>query len=711
MQESSARAGTLALGFLAVAICTPVAFAAEAPRGLPLAWIRFVKGEHVERYRDTPYLWLGRVEMNLAIDVKPGPGQVLDLLWGSKNDTREAVAVINGKSITLRHGGYDGFKWLRVPVPEGAVTGAAYRLMLKGGGGKHAFFAAVRLTDADAAGAPPPDSGLPAHKIVLEVKATGPAPFEGEDAFPEMKPLWETPVPLPTLADTTERAAFVEAEDNARRAAESLFRCRKFVDGWLAQADATCGLIPRNLGRGRDIWNAQDAAADNYPFMVLTCALTDRPLFEGRMREMLRTETRLTSRVDRLPDTWSFSKQAFASDSVRLDAVLFGASEYCKDGLMPLTEWLGPSPWSERMVGLVDDIFKHANADTPYGKVPTGNIEVHGELLQVLSRLYWMTEDAKYLDWALRLGDIYLLGDRHPTDDRDKLRLSDHGCEITDGLAELYATLHFAGLDKKKDYERPIHRMYDRILEIGRNDLGMMYSTVEPKKGTHGKGITDTWGYNYYGIYSVYLIDGTEAYREAVRHVLGNLDKMADYRWGGADSYADSIEGAVNLYAREPCPQAATYIDRQIPLMWARQRPDGVVEGWHGDGNSARTAIMYALWKTQGTWIEPWRQDVRFGASLREGRLHVLLTAEKPWKGSLRFDVPRHREFLKLPLDYTRINQFPEWFTAQQDKAYTVRDARTNRAEMKAGPQLRAGLEVVLTAEEPTALLVVAEAQ
>lgn len=696
---------------LAVVLCVTVAYSAEAPEGSPLAWVRFVKGDHVEQYRDTSYLWLGRVEMSLAIDVKPGPDQALDFLWGSKNDTREAVAVINGKSTTLRHGGYDGFRWLRVPIQEAAAPGASHRVVLKAGGGKAAFLAAVRLTDTRTTGAPSPDLGSVAHKVTLEVKATGRAPFKGGDAFPEMKPLWDTPVALPALADAAERTAFVQAEANARRAAEMLFRCRRFVDGWLAQADGTCGLIPRNLGRGRDVWNAQDAAADNYPFMVLTCALTDRPLFDGRMRDMLRTETRLTSRVDRLPDTWSFSKQAFASDAVKLDSVLFGASEYCKDGLMPLTEWLGPSPWSERMIGIVDDVFKHANVDTPYGKVPTGNIEVHGELLQVLSRLYWMTGDVKYLDWAVRLGDTYLLGTRHPTDDLDTLRLSDHGCEITDGLAELYATLSFTRPDKKGAYEDPIHRMYDRILQIGRNDVGMMYRTVEPKKGTHGKGITDTWGYNYYGVYSVYLVDGTETYLQAVRHVLGNLDKMADYRWGGADSYADSIEGAINLYAREPCPQAAEYIDRQIPLMWAPQGPDGVVEGWHGDGNSARTAIMYALWKTQGTWIEPWRQDVRFGASRQGKRLHILLTADRPWKGTLRFDVPRHREYLNLPLDYTRINQFPEWFTAQKGRTYTVRDTRANRPETKTGAQLRAGLEVALNAEEPTVLLIVSEAQ
>ncbi|MHB1308363.1 MAG: hypothetical protein ACYC23_14890, partial [Limisphaerales bacterium] len=133
---------------------------------------------------------------------------------------------------------------------------------------------------------------------------------------------------------------FPEVRENARLATEGLDRCRRYVDGWLAQADPASGLIPRNLDASRDLWNAQDAAADNYPFMVLTCALVDRPRFEGRMREMLRAESRLTARLDRLPDTYRFSTRAFASPQVDLEAILFGGSEYVKDGLLPLTEWL-----------------------------------------------------------------------------------------------------------------------------------------------------------------------------------------------------------------------------------------------------------------------------------------------------------------------------------------------------------------------------------
>lgn len=209
---------------------------------------------------------------------------------------------------------------------------------------------------------------------------------------------------------------------------------------------ALAGLIPRNLTDSQDYWNGRDAAADNYPFMVLTAALTDRPLLEGRLLDMLRTEQRLTARVDRLADDYSFSKKGWRREPLDLDATIFDSAEYVKDGLIPLTEWLGPSPWSERMIGLVDDIWKNARVETPQGLLPTLNFEVNGDLLQTGARLYGFTGQPKYLDSTVRLGDYYLLGTNHPTRDRTELRLQadceaggprSHGGE-GQGLSELH---------------------------------------------------------------------------------------------------------------------------------------------------------------------------------------------------------------------------------------------------------------------------------
>ena len=496
-----------------------------------------------------------------------------------------------------------------------------------------------------------------------------------------MQKMWSTPAPRPTepLTDETLEAAFRRAEKHGRQANEMFFRSRRLVAGWLAHADRDTGLLPRRIsGRDRTIWNAKDCAADLYPFLTLTCDITDRKMFHGRMRDILDVETRLCSRIDRLPDTYSFTTKKFATDRLDLHSIMFGSSEYLKDGLLPLTEWLGDSPWRDRMIGILDDMWKHAPIETAQGKIVSTNFEVNGEMLQVLSRVYWMTGDKKYLEWAVRLGDYYLLGNHHPTRSNHNLSLDDHGCEAVSGLCELYAAVHFARPEKKRAYQEPLHEMLDTILEKGRTEHGVFYNSFNPRTGKHARELTDNWGYNLNGFYTVYLIDKTPKYRQAVLQALGSLSEhYMNYKWegGGADGYADSVEGAINLYNRERIEEAMPWIDSGIRKMWSKQKADGIVEGWYGDGNSARTAIMYALMKTRGVTVQPWRKDVRYGGVEHGGKLCVSLYAgDRPWTGRVVFDRPRYKEVMHLPLDYPRINQFPEWFTADLQSRYTVHD-------------------------------------
>jgi len=503
--------------------------------------------------------------------------------------------------------------------------------------------------------------------------------------------------------------AFEQAMENGRLANEGFIRCRNFVKGWLNHADPETGLIPRNLNKDKDIWNAQDSAADNYPFMVLTAAITDRNLFDGRMLAMLRTESKLTSRIGNLPDTYSFSKKGFQDSQPDIGRIIFGSSEYVKDGLLPLTEWLGQSPWCERMLGIVDDIWKHAPVETKYGNIPSTSQEINGEMLQTLSRIYRLTGDEKYLDWAVRLGDYYLLDEHHPTRNESRVRLDDHGCEIISGLCELYAAVSFARPQKKQAYQKPLHEMLDRILELGTDPHGLFYNWFNPQTGEHADELTDNWGYNLNGFYTVYLIDKNEAYRKAVLDALGTLQLYySDYKWegGGADGYADSIEGAINLYNREPAPSAEKWLDSQTRIMWNIQKEDGIIEGWHGDGNFARTTIMYCLWKTAGLTIRPWRQDVIFGAVQEGGVLKINIRTDEKWQGKIIFDTPRHKTFMKLPLDWPRINQFPEWFTVEAEKAYTFRDLAAGLQESYTGSRLSGGIGIALKARMETRFLV-----
>jgi hypothetical protein len=639
-----------------------------------------------QAYAGESYAFLGDSALRLTIPIAPQPGHVLNFRWGAKNDQRSTEVQINGKMLPLKSGGYDGFRWLRMPVPAG-VTSQTYTIELQPpAAGKAAFLAAVQLLT------PEGTSAAPGTITVQKITAERPR------AFPEMRALWDRTPSLPP-PDAPQEKQFRQAEQNARHAAEAFYRSRKYIDGWLAHADPKTGLIPRNL-RESHYWNGRDSAADNYPFMVLTAAMTDRPLLEGRLTEMLKTEIKLTCRVDRLPDDFDFAKQGWRREKVDLDAIIFDGAEYVKDGLLPITEWLGPSPWSVRMTGIIDDIWKHAPIATPFGKIPTLNFEVNGDLLQACSRLYWFTGDRKYLEWAIRLGDYYLLGDHHPTRDMPELQLGDHSCEVINGLSELYLACHFAAPEKKKAYAKPLHELYDRLLQIARNEHGLLYLRVNTRTGAHTDALTDNWGYNLDGLYTAFLLDGTTAYRDAVRHALANLKPHYTGKGGmcqsnTADGYADSIEGALTLLNREPVASAFEWVDTEIRTMWGKQQPDGVIEGWHGDGNSARTSLMYALWKTQGCHVEPWRADVRVGAVRDGDRLLISLAAEQPWSGKLIFDRPRHKEIMRLPLDYPRINQFPEWFTVRAAGRYTLAEPTGDERQVS-GRELSDGVSLTL---------------
>lgn len=656
-----------------------------------VAWIRFVDAP--ESYTGKPYYWLGNGDLRLVFSVHPEPGQSVELLWGSKRDHRQATLVVNGRSLPVEGGGHDGFRWLRVPLPA-ELAGDTIDLTLRASGGLPAFLAEARLMGSAEAAGPSSAEQVAFRARVLAKPEVYRAP-EGP-VFPEQaREVWQRePMPRPSALAAVPEATFAAAEANGRLANEGFYRARRFIDGWLAHADPVTGLIPRNLNQSRDFWNGRDAGADNYAFMVLTAAMTDRPLLEGRMLAILRTEERVTARLDRLADDYSFSRQTWRREPFDLEATIFDSAEYVKDGLLTITEWMGPSPWSVRMIGLMDDIWKHAAIDTPFGMLPTLNFEVNGDLLQGCSRLYWFTGDPKYLDWAIRLGDYYLLGDHHPTRDLGDLRLSDHGCEVVNGLSELYVAVSHVRPAKKAAYREPLQALYDAILDLGRNEDGLLYQTINAKDGTHSSALCDTWGYNYDGIYTAYVVDGTERYRDAVRHVLAGLGPKYHGRpWGdkSQDGIADSIEGALNLYNREPVDAAAAWIDHQTRVLWDCQHADGVIEAWHGDGNFARTTLMYALWKTQGITIEPWRADVCFGAVRDGDRLHLLLTSQAPWQGLVKFDRPRHRDWFRLPVDYPRINQFPEWFTAQAGRAYRVELGVGAARQIRPGEALIAG--------------------
>ena len=500
---------------------------------------------------------------------------------------------------------------------------------------------------------------------------------------------------------------FRQAVENGKLVNQGFNRCIAYVNAWMKHADASTGLIPRNINDSKDFWNAWDASADNYPFMVLTSSILMPEFFKGKALDMLKTEQRLTPRIGKLPDTYSFSKKGFRNETIDTNQLIFGAAEYMKDGLIPLTEWLGKSPWSERMLEILDDlplltrVAKNIHGNW-YGSSAT--VEVNGDLLQVLSRMYWFTGKRKYLDWAVEIAENYLNEEQLPTRALDHLRIRDHGCEIISGLCEAYIATYYAMPEKRKQWKPYVHEMLDRILEVGRNEDGLFYDEVNPQNGKIlSARLADNFGYTLNAYWFISTIDSTPAYRNAVIKAISSLnEKYRNHNWegGSADGYADAIEGTLNLYNREPIASAREWLDSEIKVMWAMQKSDGMIEGWHGDGNFARTTIMYCLWKTQGIVPLDWDDQLSIGAVQTTKGLKIAVSSPVGWKGKLKFDEPRHSTKMHYPADYPRINQYQEWFVVEKNQTYELSNIGAGTLNKIKGSLLAKGLEVEVKAGE-----------
>jgi len=315
--------------------------------------------------------------------------------------------------------------------------------------------------------------------------------------------------------------------------------------------------------------------------------------------------------------------------------------------------------------------------------------------------MYHFTGREAYLDRAVAIAGHYLTDTNLPTVALDRLRLRDHGCEIVSGLCEAYVAVRHARPDIAAEWRPRIHRMLDRILEVGRNADGLFYDEIDPTKSGRviSNRIADNFGYTLDAYWTVGCLDSVPAYLEAVRKALSSLPRNYrgfDWENGSADGYADAIEGALNLHQRVEMNGVADWIDSETRILWSMQKPDGIIEGWHGDGNFARTSVMYGLWKTAGVQATRWDSSLLLGSTRHNGALRIALSSERGWRGRLRFDIPRHRAHMHLPSDYPRINQFPEWFTVTNNRRYEVRDLMTRRIRKVSGRRLVRGLRLRL---------------
>jgi hypothetical protein len=536
---------------------------------------------------------------------------------------------------------------------------------------------------------------------------------------------------LPIRGQTPADTATSHAIRNGRQATAAFVDSNRIMHAWLQRRDPVTGLLPT---RGNDpAWSVANSAADLYPFMVLAAWFTEPALYHGAMLEILRQETLLTTRVGRLSDSVHPGGRGWVHAKPDLDRIIFGSSEYMKDGLVPVTELLGDTPWYHRMRGIAADVVRHAPHASPHGRLPSPDAEPNGNMLQVLCRLYWKTGDDDYLRQILAIADFYFLevlpANQHlpahrwdiargqPLDPR--FVLSDHGNEIVGGLSEAYLLTRHKRPGKAGQYERPFVAMIDQLLKLGRNADGVWHHAIDLRTGEPVKGRTGNhyhahcWGYMYTGVYTAYLATGEARFREAVVQAVDAVARKPTYLFDEhppvaswrANAYSDAIESALLLLNRIPHAELERQIDVATRKMLEVIRPDGIVEDWYGDGNTIRTALMYALWKTQGARLAPWEARVHLGAVRQGGQLLMTLVADTAWKGTVHFDQPRHRVHFQLPVNYPRLNEWPEWFTVEHDRRDEVQ-VSGKPAVTRIGAELIHGLAVSVAAGQTLSITV-----
>jgi hypothetical protein len=354
-----------------------------------------------------------------------------------------------------------------------------------------------------------------------------------------------------------------------------------------------------------------------------------------------------------------------------------------------------------------------APVDSRFGKLPASDSELNGDYLQVLPRLALMTGDDRFLEWGRRIADAYIeevLPGSHgvpsgqwnfTTHTGDgKLRLRDHGNELVVGLVLQYALEHYRQTPRAEKWRPVIARMLDRILASANPD-GMLYNVVDTESlKAQDDRLSDNWGYVYGAVYTFYLCTGNTRYKDAVTHVLRNLPKYRNYTWeprnipelplGSFDGFADTIESALYLVNREPVPEALAWIESEMDVLLRMQRRDGHFEYWYGEGNFNRTALLYALMQSRGVRPAVWQPGVGIGAAPEGDGLRLLVKAPAPLR--VQFDYARHRRVMNLDRNYVRLNEFPEWFVANENARYDVRPAKGGDAEQRLGAELIQGI-------------------
>ncbi|MCF7837938.1 MAG: hypothetical protein K9N49_04840 [Candidatus Marinimicrobia bacterium] len=498
------------------------------------------------------------------------------------------------------------------------------------------------------------------------------------------------------------------------------------VQRWLREVALKRVDPETGLYRGNWIWSYADAAADCYPFVVWAAYVTDLDALNGPVLDMLHAEIRQCNQYGQIPVTWNFKagrgpvgKQV--DDS--LEQVFFGASEYAKDGLTAIIELLDPRglgrPWFERLLAIETEMWARADRPSPHGLLPPhDSAQFPGDQLQVLTRLFSMTRDPQFLEYADRLA-LNVLEDETFT----LSKLSDHGCEVIGGLGLWLGVTAELDPVRARSYLPKLRGVLDSIIERGLNPDGLMLQALQDTPGRHEGDLSDGWGYNYVAFLCYDAVAGEKRYEPYVREALTSLGQPAyrDRRWGSVvdpkrnvalvtlDQYADSIEGALYLLARVREPAGFEWADGEMARnVIFSQKPLTETDLWGTskfESNAVRTVIMHAMLHSGGVLARPWRQGMGLGAAIVGEQLALVISVAEDWEGQLAFDRPRHRLHMGFDHDWPRMNTVPEWWAVEPATRYRIRYA-DGREEFRSGAELSAGLAVRVTPESPLRLVV-----
>jgi hypothetical protein len=505
---------------------------------------------------------------------------------------------------------------------------------------------------------------------------------------------------------------------NATLAHEAFQRSYNTLKAWESLRDPESALVPRDFKKHKNIWVARDNAADLFPFLLIASKLLD----QESETLWLKTLTKEREICGSMPCAVQLSTRKVGNQE--LHDRIFGASEYAKDGLLAVSERFGQGPWFNRIEEVMKSIMDAATIKTEHGKIASQSSEVNGEMLQVLSRLYWATGNLAYIEMAENIADAYffeILPNNHslpPAEwnfiqkepESEQVRLRDHGSEIIPGLVELYFLEKLKGREKAERYQKEVKKLLDHILTVGRTQKGLWYNHVDNKtEQPLDNRIVDTWGYilNSYKMFDI--AGGTEHYTDEILRTMKAAASLKSYTWEGLhhDGYADSIESMLYLLPWFDIPECSLWTDEEIGIMFNMQHPSGFIAGTYLDGNFIRTALLYASYKTQGTMISPWRNDIKLGASYDKQNkdLYVYLNAESEWEGRLAFDTARHKIIWNLPLNYPRLNATPEWYVVEHERLYTVVNLDNGETSIYTGKIMAEGIPITLNDIHPSLLL------